>query len=123
MRAGETLTQIWEALMRGSALVELAVIVGCVLLAWGLTYAARQRAPGAIWFGTRAIDGVLSPLLALALVVAARAALAPRMPIGLLRLAVPILAGLAIIRTLARVLSQAFPNSAAVRVFARTLSW
>src|SRR5215831_8324885 len=123
MHAGETLTQVWDALTRGSALVELGVIVGCVLLAWGITYAARRRAPGSVWFGKRAVDGVLFPLLALALVVAARAALAPRMPIGLLRLAVPILAGLAIIRTLARVLSQAFPNSRAVRVFSRTLSW
>jgi len=123
MRAGETLSQVWAALTQLSALVELGVIVACVLLAWGIAHVARQRAPSAIWFGTRAVDGVLFPLLALALVVAARAALAPLLPIGLLRLAIPILAGLAIIRTLARVLSQAFPDSHAVRVFARTLSW
>ena len=123
MRAGETLTQVWEALTRVSALAELGVITACVLLAWGIVHAARLRSPASIWFGARAVDGVLFPFLSLLLVVAARAALAPVMPIGLLRLAVPILAGLAIIRTLARVLSQAFPNSRAVRVFARTLSW
>ena len=123
MHAGETLSQVWAALTQTSALVELAVLVACVALAWGLVHSARQRVPGSIWFGKRAIDGVLFPVLALALVIAARAALAKVMPIGLLRLAVPILAGLAIIRTLARVLSEAFPHSAAVRAFARTLSW
>jgi len=111
MRAGETLSQIWAALTQTSALVELAVLVACVLLAWGLTHVARRKAPGRVWFGQRAIDGALLPVLALVFVIAARTALAKVMPIGLLRLAVPILASLAMIRTLA------------VRAFARTLSW
>jgi small-conductance mechanosensitive channel len=123
MRAGETLSQVWAALSRSSALAELGVLAACVLLAWGAVLLARRHTPSGIWFGTRAIDGVLFPVLALGLVLASRVALAQVMPIGLLRLAVPILAGLAIIRTLARVLSVAFPNSQAVRVFARTLSW
>lgn len=123
MRVGETLTQVWAALSRATALAELGVLVACVLLAWIAVRVLRRQAPGSVWFGSRAIDGVLFPLLALALVAAARAALAQTMPIGLLRLAVPILASLAIIRTLARVLSVAFPNSLAVRAFARTLSW
>ncbi|HVO07048.1 MAG TPA: mechanosensitive ion channel domain-containing protein [Burkholderiaceae bacterium] len=123
MHAGETLTQIWAALFRPSALAELAVLVACVLLAWGLVRLLRRRTPSGVWLGKRAIDGALFPLLALLLVVVARMALAKVMPIGLLRLAVPILASLAIIRTLARVLSEAFPQSAAVRAFARTLSW
>lgn len=123
MRAGETLTQVWAALTRASALAELGVLVACVLLALLIARTARRRIPGGAWFGARAVDGVAFPLLALALVAAARVALAPVIPIALLRLAVPILASLAIIRTLARVLSQAFPSSRAVRVFARSLSW
>ena len=123
MHAGETLVQIWAALTRTSALAELGVLVACVLLAWVAVRLTHQHAPGSVWFGTRAIDGVMFPLLTLLLVMAARAALAQVMPIGLLRLAVPILAGLAIIRTLARVLTVAFPKSRAVLVFARTLSW
>jgi small-conductance mechanosensitive channel len=123
MHAGDTLTQVWAALTRASALAEIGVLIACVVLAWGAVRLARQHSPGSIWFGARAIDGVLFPVLALGLVVAARTALAQVMPIGLLRLAVPIFAGLAIIRTLARVLTVAFPNSPAVRVFARTLSW
>jgi small-conductance mechanosensitive channel len=123
MRAGETLSQVWEALTQASALAELAVLALCVLLAWAIVTVARRHSPGSIWFGKRAIDGVLFPLLALGLVVAARAALVNVIPIGLLRLAIPILASLAIIRTLARVLAVAFPTSAAVRAFARSLSW
>jgi small-conductance mechanosensitive channel len=123
MHAGETLTQIWAALTRTSALAELGVLVACVLLAWGVVRVIRRHTPASAWFGARPVDSVLFPILALALVAAARAALTQVMPIGLLRLAVPILASLAIIRTLARVLSVAFPDSLAVRAFARTLSW
>jgi hypothetical protein len=94
MRAGETLTQVWAALSRATALAELGVLVACVLLAWIAVRVLRRQTPGSVWFGSRAIDGVLFPLLALALVAAARAALAQTMPIGLLRLAVPILASL-----------------------------
>ena len=123
MRAGETLVQIWAALTQTSALIELGVVAACIGVAWLTVVAARRRAPDSVWFGVRAVDGVLFPLLVLALVLVARAALAGVMPIGLLRLAVPIFASLAIIRTLARVLAVAFPNSRAVDAFARTLSW
>ncbi|HSB22973.1 MAG TPA: mechanosensitive ion channel domain-containing protein [Burkholderiaceae bacterium] len=123
MQAGETLAEIWAALTRASALAELAVLLACVLLAWGLARLARRHAPSSVWFAKRTVDGALFPLLALLLVVVARAALAKAMPIGLLRLAVPILASLAIIRLLARVLAGAFPQSAAVRAFVRTVSW
>jgi len=122
--AGETLSQVWATLTQASALAEVAVLAACLLLAWGLVRTGRRhtRAAG-VWFGSRAIDGVAFPLLALVLVLVARAVLARWIPIGLLRLAVPILASLAIIRTLARVLSAAFPQWAAAHAFARTLSW
>ena len=123
MRAGETLSQVWEALTQPTALAELGVLVACVLLAWAVVRLLRRRAPDGVWLGTRGIDGVLFPLLAWALLFGARMALTHVMPIGLLRLAVPLFASLAIIRTLARVLAMAFPNSLPVRAFSRTLSW
>ncbi|HEX6016502.1 MAG TPA: mechanosensitive ion channel domain-containing protein [Burkholderiaceae bacterium] len=121
--AGETLSQVWAGLTQASALTEAAVLAACLLLAWTLVRLARGRSPSGIWLGSRAIDGVAFPLLALLLVVIARAALARWIPIGLLRLAVPILASLAIIRTLARVLTASFPDSTAVQTLARTLAW
>ncbi|HVQ03448.1 MAG TPA: mechanosensitive ion channel protein, partial [Burkholderiaceae bacterium] len=119
----EKLTDLFTGLARGTALIELAVVALCVLVAWGLVWVTRSRAPGSIWFGERGIDGVLFPLLALGLVVAARYALAQLMPIALMRLAVAVLASLAIIRTVARVLRVAFPASKPVRVLEHTTSW
>ena len=120
---GDKLTDLFTGLARGTALIELAVVALCVLVAWALIWLTRGRAPGSIWFGERGIDGVLFPLLALALVVAARYALAQLMPIALMRLAVAVLASLAVIRTVARVLRVAFPASRPVRVLERTTSW
>jgi small-conductance mechanosensitive channel len=120
---GDKLTDLFTGLARGTALIELAVVALCVLVAWALIWLTRGRAPGSIWFGERGIDGVLFPLLALGLVVAARYALAQLMPIALMRLAVAVLASLAVIRTVARVLRVAFPDSKPVRVLERTTSW
>jgi small-conductance mechanosensitive channel len=123
MRVGESLAEAWAGLARPSALAELAVLAACLLLAFGVVRLTRQRARGSIWFGEHGIDGVLFPLLALGLAVAARFALVGVLPIAVFKLAVPILASLAIIRTMARVLRVAFPASAAVRALERTLSW
>ena len=123
MHAGELLGEVWAGLAHRSALIELGTLVACLLLAWGIVRLTRGRGAGGIWFGARGIDGVLFPLLALALVAVARIVLELWMPIAVLRLAVPILASLAIIRTTARVLRLAFPNSAPVRALERTLSW
>ena len=92
MQAGETLSQVWAALTRTSALAELGVLLACVLLAWGMVHISRRYAPTSAWVARTSVGGVMFPLLALVLVVVARAALAHVMPIGLLRLAVPILA-------------------------------
>jgi small-conductance mechanosensitive channel len=119
----ESQAALWTGLTRATALAELAVVALCLLVAWGVVRAARGRARGSIWFGEHGIDGVLFPLLALGLVVAARYGLELLMPIAVLRLAVAILASLGVIRTMARVLRVAFPRSAAVRVLERTLSW
>jgi small-conductance mechanosensitive channel len=119
----DKLADLFTGLERGTALIELAIVALCVLVAWGLVWLMRGRAPGSIWFGERGVDGVLFPLIALGLVVAARYGLAQLMPVALMRLAVAVLASLAIIRTVARVLRVAFPDSKRVRVLERTTSW
>jgi hypothetical protein len=123
VRAGETLVQIWAALTADQCADRTRR--GGGVHRRGLADRGRCAPPRAdsVWFGVRAVDGVLFRCWCWALVLVARAALAGVMPIGLLRLAVPIFASLAIIRTLARVLAVAFPNSRAVDAFARTLSW
>ncbi len=119
----EKLTNLFGALARGTALIELAVVALCALVAFGVVRRMRGRAPGSVWFGENGVDGVLFPVLAAGLVVAARHGLSFVMPLALMRLAVAVLASLAIIRTVARVLRLAFPNSKPVRALEHTTSW
>jgi len=119
----ESFGELLASLQLPSALAELAVLLLCLGLAFGIVMLARRRARGSIWFGQRGFDGVLFPLLALALTWMARLVLARYLHVALLNLAVPILASLAIIRTMARVLHVAFPASALVRGLERTASW
>jgi small-conductance mechanosensitive channel len=114
-----------EALLRREALLEAAVVAGCLVLAWALVRLLRGRTavPGSIWFGRRIVDGVLFPFVALALAYGARIALAGVLPIAVLKLAVPILLSLAVIRLCVRVLSASFPDSAWMRAIERSISW
>ncbi|MDP1693776.1 MAG: mechanosensitive ion channel [Burkholderiaceae bacterium] len=116
------------ALTRPSVPIELAVLAACVGLAWLAVRLARrgldpQHRASSVWFGMRIVDGVLFPVMALLFTLAARWRLESVQPVALLHLAVPILASLVVIRIAVRVLRVAFPNSQAVRVLERTLSW
>ncbi|WP_246312423.1 mechanosensitive ion channel family protein [Pseudaquabacterium terrae] len=111
------------ALQRPSVLIEAAVLAACLIVAWGAIRLAHGRAPGSIWFGERGFDGVLFPLLALGLALIARLLLQRWLPVGLFKLAIPVLIGLVVIRTAVRVLRVAFPQSLLVRTLERTISW
>ena len=120
------LPALLQALIRPSALVEVAVLLACLGVAWAVVARMRSRGEAGeagIWFGQRGFDGVLFPLLALLLAGLARVALRSHMPVAVLQLAVPILVSLALIRVSVRVLHAAFPASALVRSLERTLSW
>jgi small-conductance mechanosensitive channel len=114
-----------DSLLRPSALVEAAVIVGCLLLAGLLVRALRGREPrpGSIWFGDGVVDGVLFPVTALLLALAARWALRGWVPPALMKLVVPVLMSLVVIRLTVRVLHRAFPHSGFMRAVERWLSW
>jgi small-conductance mechanosensitive channel len=113
------------ALLQPSALIELALVAVCFGLGWGLVRLARgaQARPGSVWFGEQIVDGVLFPLVVLLLVVAARIASRGLLDGAVLRVALPVIASLAVIRVGVRVLRVAFPNSQVVRVIERSLSW
>lgn len=104
--------------------VELAVLSGCLLLAWAICWAiGRRQPPDSVWFGRIIVDGLLFPLLALAFTYAARRLVEGSHHIVLLRLAVPVLVSLAGIRFTARVLTIAFPASGLARLVERLFSW
>jgi small-conductance mechanosensitive channel len=119
------LDQLLGALQQPAALAELAVLAGCLVLAWAVVRLVRGAAVqhGSIWFGERIVDGVLFPVLALALAFAARSLLAGVLPIAVFKLAIPILLSLLVIRLAVRVLQVTFPDARWVRVIERTVSW
>lgn len=119
------LDELLGALLRPSALAELGVLAGCLLLAWVLVRLLRGATAthGSIWFGERIIDGVFFPVLALGLAFGARLLIAGSMQIAVFKLAIPILLSLLLIRLAVRVLQVTFPSAGWVRVIERTVSW
>jgi small-conductance mechanosensitive channel len=123
------LPTLLASLARPSSLVELGVLASVLLVTWLIVWGLRrgvQEVPDrrSIWFGAHVVDGVLFPVLALALAyVARRVLLDLGQPLAVFRLAIPVLLSLVAIRLSVRVLRLAFPASALVRVAERTISW
>ncbi|VTU24447.1 mechanosensitive ion channel family protein [Variovorax sp. RA8] len=108
----------------GTLWVEIAALIACVALAWGLCrWFGRDQPRESIWFGERTFDGLLFPLLALLLTDLARRFMLDFQPVLVLRIAVSVFLSLAVIRLVARVLRAVFPSSALVRLVERTVSW
>jgi len=121
---GAHLAELAQALTWGGAAVQAGVIGACALASWLVL--RRLRGEGArpsLLFGRAVVDGVLFPAVLLLAVLAARWALGAFMPVGLLRLAVPLLMSLLVIRIGAGVLRAALPDSRPVRLVERSLSW
>ena len=119
------LNDLLDSLATTTALTELAVLAGCLAVSFLVVRLLRgKQAPeGSIWFGGRIIDGVLFPVLALALAYAVRVVLAGSVKLAVFKLAVPILMSLVLIRLSVRVLGVTFPNSGWVRIIERSISW
>ena len=105
-------------------LVELAALLGCILVSWLFVHVLGRGAPrDSVWFGRRTLDGLLFPLSALILTYAARIIVAHYQHVAMLKVAIPVLSSLVVIRLLARVLSAVFPESGMVRLVERFMSW
>ncbi|WP_374431482.1 mechanosensitive ion channel family protein [Ideonella dechloratans] len=121
-----TLDEFLTALTHPSALIEGAVVLGCLALAWLFVRVVRGPTvpERSIWYGRRIVDGVLFPLLALGLAyLARRALLGWGVPLAMFKIVLPVLISFASIRLSVRVLTVAFPESRLVRVVERTISW
>ncbi len=123
--SADDLNELLGSLTQPGALTELAVLAGCLALAWGIVRLVRgPRSPeGSIWFGRRIVDGVLFPVLALALAFAAKLVLHATVKAAVFKLAVPMLVSLVVIRLSVRVLGATFPAARWVRLLERSISW
>jgi small-conductance mechanosensitive channel len=121
----DELQELLGALVHPRVLLEFGVLAACLALAWLIVRQLRPRATAvdSIWFGARNFDGVLFPLVAIALAVAARVAIAGFQKGAVFKLAVPILLSLLLIRLTARVLGATFKNSSWITAVERSLSW
>ncbi|MDD0837009.1 mechanosensitive ion channel [Curvibacter sp. HBC61] len=109
-----------------AAWIELICVLVSLAVAYGSTVWVGRRAgakPESVWFGRSTFDGLMFPLLSLALVYAARVVVGHHQPVFILKAAIPILVSLAVIRFFARVLSAAFPSSGPMRLLERLVSW
>jgi small-conductance mechanosensitive channel len=119
------LDELLSGLTRPAAVAELAILAGCLVAAWIIVRLIRgsERPVASVWFGDRIFDGLLFPLLALALAYAARVGLATLIQPAVFRVAIPVLVSLVIIRFSARVLAHTFPGVAWMRILERSISW
>lgn len=118
------LRELLHALQQPTVLTEIAVAVACLGLAWVASrLTGRGAEPDSVWFGRNTVDGLMFPLLALALTYAAQLALRHYQPTAVLRIVMPMLVSLAAIRLLARVFASSFPDSGVARLTERLFSW
>lgn len=121
----EELAQLLQSLQQRSALAEAGILLACLVLSWLLLrlWRGHESDPHSVWFGRVIVDGVLFPVLALLLALAARRVFQDVLPLTVFRLVIPVLSSLAVIRLTVKVLKVAFPASHTVRVVERTVSW
>ena len=124
----QSLDDVLSALSRSSVLIELAVLALCLVLAWLLLKGLRRALPAELeWpvlMGRRLIDGALFPLILLVLAYAAQSGLkAAAVPLFAIRIFLPVLLSLALIRVGVKVLQVAFKRAPLVRLLERSISW
>lgn len=105
-----------------SELVGLAV---CLVVAWALSWIFGRQYTGqsSILFGRRLLDGVLFPALALVFTYSLKLGLMKLQRVSVLKVALPVLVSLVLIRLIARVLAAVFPNSRGARLIEQIVSW
>lgn len=119
-------SMLWTQLGHPHNLRDLLIVGVCLSVAWLLVRAWRGREPGnvaSIWLGHHVVDGALFPVMALAFTFGASRWLAHDDPSVVMRVAVPMLLSLVVIRLTVKVLRFIFPDSTHVRVVERTVSW
>ena len=121
-------THLINDLGSDSTPLEALVLIVCLIIALGITKvlfkgADPQTVKTSVWFGPRFFDGLMFPLLALVLTFASKEVWIHTQNEAILKIAVPILMAVVIIRLMARVLSSVFPESPAILMLERLVSY
>jgi len=130
MTPGRFLHELWLDLQQPEVIWQAGVLLACFALAWlfdrwlgGRYAAAKAAAGGELNFGRRGLARIALPLAMLLLVLAARPLLAQWHHVNLLKLAIPLLTSLVLIRAVMFVVRQSFRSSAPwLASFERTLA-
>ena len=130
MTPGGLLHELWLDLQQPEVVWQAGVLLACFALAWlfdrwlsGRYAAAKAAAGGELNFGRRGLKRIALPLAMLLLVLAARPLLAQWHHVNLLKLAIPLLTSLVLIRAVMFVVRQSFRSSAPwLASFERTLA-
>jgi small-conductance mechanosensitive channel len=120
------LDDLVQDMARPDIWVEVASLLACLLLAYGLCRAVAKAygsQTDSVWLGRKTIDGLLFPLMALVLTFVANYAVGRSQPLSVLKVAVPVLVSLAVIRLIARTLTLSFPHSGLARMTERLFLW
>jgi small-conductance mechanosensitive channel len=119
------LQELWLDLQSPAIVLELLGLLACLgvawLISWGLGRGASAR--GSILFGRRVVDGLLFPTLSLVFTFGLKLGLLKVQHVPVLKVVLPILVSLVIIRLIARVLTAVFPASQGARAIERVVSW
>ena len=118
------LFDLWADLRDPGIMWQVAVLVLCIGSAWMLARQSRldRIETSGVWkLGVGGLKRILTPLLAVALIMVARPILAQWHHVNLLRLAVPLLGSLALVRVLVYLLRSAFPAGGALATFERLI--
>lgn len=115
------------AFARPTVMVEVLLLLACGVFAWAVVAGLRRVFTGlderSIWFGRRNVDGVLYPAVLLCFAFACLEVADRYIPAVVLKLAIPVLMSLVVIRVGVKVLQAAFAQARWARLLETTISW
>ena len=119
------LQELWLDLQSPAIALELVGLALCLLVSGLISWALGRRLASrtSILFGQRLIDGVLFPVLALVTTYGLKLGLVKFQHVPVLKVVLPVLVSLVVIRLIARVLAAAFPLSRSARLIEQVVSW
>jgi hypothetical protein len=119
------LTEAWKDLHELTVVWQLAILLGCIWLAWAADRALRNTnvdSAGVWQFGVGGLRRILFPLVALIPLIIAIGVGRRLFEVNLLRLFVPVLASWLLVRVFFYLLRYAFAKDSLIRTFERTIA-